>query len=63
MRPADPALLHGLVSRLELKGLRVIIVDFDSGAGRCAVRLHASGECIRVKVANLKASIFDKDIL
>ena len=50
----QPVVLSGLTSRSDLHGSLGTVMSFDVAAGRVAVKVSASGECIKVKPCNLE---------
>ena len=50
--------LTGLTSRPDLLDALCTVMSFDVAAARVAVKVSASGECIKVKPYNLEVSVF-----
>ena len=50
--------LSGLTTRSDLDGSLGTVMSLDVAAGRVAVKISASDECIKVKPLNLQLSIF-----
>ena len=48
----------GLASRPELVGVLGTVLSLDEAAGRIAVKVTSSGEAIKVKLGNIKLTIF-----
>ena len=52
--------IHGLNGRPELNGQKALAMHYDESAGRYATILEQTGECVRVRAANLRlASLAD----